>query len=158
MASTLLESYGKDVSRKLAFRISRRSFMGRLGKGAVAASLGGAGVALLSQSPALAHSCPCSNCGYSIGCNNLTGNNQCPLDTCQCGCWCTNVSSGTCITGIREWCDCCGGCSQGCRCVDGLPTCCYHKEYAGGCGTLNQTHIMCRFHRCVEGFMCERWD
>lgn len=158
---TRLERMSDTYSRRLAGRVSRRSFFGRLGQGAIAATLGSVGVDLLSR-PAQAHSNWCqSNC--SIGCAKLTGTNWCPADTCECGCWCIRVSSSTCTSTYREWCDCCGGCNDSNRgCVggsDGLthPTCLFHKEYSGGCGTLGSTHIKCRRHQCVKDYMCERF-
>lgn len=161
MNATLLETFSKHSSTYLAGRVSRRSFMGRLGRGAIAATLGGAGATLLLNQRAEAHTCPCSNCGNSIGCGTLTGvQGSCPSDTCQCGCWCINVSSDKCASGIREWCDCCGGCAEGsggCRCVNGIPTCCYHKEWPEGCGSAD-THIKCRYHKCVSSSQCERFS
>lgn len=153
---THLESLSNRASRRLAGRISRRSFMGRVGKGAIAATLGSAGANLL-LAPAIAHDNPCQ-AGCSIGCATLTGSNNCPSGSCNCGCWCIRVPSGTCSSTYREWCDCCGGCQGNLKCVEGSdglthPSCYNHKAWPEGCDDL---HIKCRRHRCVSLSDCER--
>lgn len=45
-SSTWLEELADSIARGLAGRVSRRSFLGRVGVGAVAASLGSVGVAV----------------------------------------------------------------------------------------------------------------
>lgn len=167
---TRLAGISETVSRSLAARVSRRSFFGRLGSGAVALSLGSAGATLLSQQDAIAHStCGCGLCTAapsndccsgrdSIGCGNLPGWNQnsCPTNSSLCGCWVISVATSTCSSGLREWCDCCGGCGTptDCHCYtadDGQfsPSCCRHKFYTGGTGD-SCSHIKCRRNRCVN--------
>jgi hypothetical protein len=154
---TLLETLSNSFAQGLAMRISRRSTLGRLGRGAIAISLGGAGAALLAPGEAFA-SCSCCTTGNnSIRCQCLAGgSNACPSDTCQCGWWC--VSDSTCSSGHKFWTDCCGGCNNGglCTCitdcVDGTvrPSCCWTKEWGCGCGTVGSqfSHIKCRIHIC----------
>jgi hypothetical protein len=156
MSETYLESLSNRLARGLATRVSRRSAVGRLGRGAIAVSLGSAGAAIFVGGAA-AHTCNCSNCSNSVRCECLPGgSNNCPSGSCQCGWWC--VSDGTCPSGHKFWIDCCGGCNSGqaCNCVvdcvDGQqrPTCCHHKEWGCGCGTVGSefSHIKCRIHVC----------
>ena len=155
-----LETLSEEIARGFAQRVSRRSFLGRLGKGMIAASLGAGGAAILAED-AFAHACNCERCDCSIGCAALPGHNSnsCPPGTCTCGCWCV---SGESCPAFREWCDCCGGdyCNpHGCRCVTGTdgctrPSCCHHKEWPGGCGS-SSWHIACRRSQCVSAGQCE---
>lgn len=159
-----LENLHESISRALAGRISRRSFMGRLGKGMIAASLGTAGGVLVrAESAEGSHGgCPsgCTKCACSVSCSYLPGWNQasCPTNgygTCACGSWC--FSTAECGSGIRRWTDCCGinycnvNPGGGCRCISSVsrPACCYHKTYGGGCGDSNSI-IACRSHQCVS--------
>ena len=158
-----------SAARYIANRMSRRSFLGRLGQGAIVTAMGTSGLTLLAQS-AFAHSpnpCVCGQCTGdngnccsrdSIGCGSLPGwndSNNCPPGSELCGCWTVTVSSGTCASGIREWCDCCKGCGTpaNCQCItgdDGLthPSCCRHKFYTGFQANACD-HIRCRRRRCV---------
>lgn len=154
-----------NLARRLATRTSRRSFIGRVGQAALVGAAASTGLGVLGAREALAHNSGCGSCSgivgfpqnccdqLTVGCKNLTGVNACPSNTCNCGCWIVNVSTSTCGSGRREWCDCCGECGSGgqCNCVDvnGTlhPTCCRHKEYSG-CATCSG-HIHCRKHRCV---------
>lgn len=156
----------QSAARSLASRTSRRSFIGRIGRTAVLAATTGAFLGTVGVEEGLAHhwgGCgSCQNppigggcCGQNtIGCANLTGSNSCPGNTCNCGCWTITVSSSTCASRRREWCDCCGGCADGSNCncitVGGVPhpTCCRHKEWNDGCQGCAK-HIKCRRHRCV---------
>lgn len=159
--SSLLESSSDAFARRLAQRVSRRSFLGRVGKGAiVAATAGVAGVALLDVG-AFAHVNPCQET-CSISCESLPGHNanSCPGSTNTCGCWCINVSSVCGATGIREWCDCCGDnyCQGNRQCVEGTdnrthPSCYNHDAYGPG-----SEHIACRRHHCVTQSQCARFD
>jgi hypothetical protein len=123
MEATILEGLASQTARRMAARISRRSFVGRAGLGLVAASMGGAGTALLFPEVAEAHTCPSGcNCSESVTCVALTGVNGCPSGTCECGCW--TVSDCTRCPGqpncVKSWCDCCGGtyCNpHPCHCV-----------------------------------------
>jgi hypothetical protein len=158
-----LESAAEIVSRRLANTISRRSFLGRLGVGAVAATVGNGASALIFTRSAYAHTNPCQS-GCSISCGTLTGSNACPAGTCNCGCWCVRVSTSICQSTLRHFCDCCGGdyCNapgHGCRCIqgsDGLthPSCCLHKLWPDGCGVQGEWHIACRTLGCLNS--CNR--
>jgi hypothetical protein len=160
--SSRLEGLASWTSRGLAQRVTRRSALGRLGRGAVALSLGGAGVAFLAEE-ASAHnvntcnSCDtnnanCSPCCYnnSVTCGTLTGNyGSCPSGSYDCGYWeYTDSSCGT-ANNLRRWTDCCGSCSEGSigRCIGGAPTCCNHKEWPQQ-GGLCTDHIRCRYTFC----------
>ncbi len=157
--TTRTEALSDAISRRIAARISRRSFLGRVGKGAIAASLGGAvAESLLNPPTALA---VCSGINCSVQCSHLPGwgSNTCPTGTCECGCWCIN---GPGCANYKEWCDCCGGdyCNpHGCRCISSCgttyPSCCLTKDWSPqGCG--NSTwHIACRTSKCVTGAQCE---
>lgn len=146
---SMLEELSESISRALAARVSRRSFLGRMSTGAVAASIGTTAV-VLTRPPAAAactHNC-------SISCVDLTGSNNCPSNrytTCTCGSWC--FSDSGCASGIRRWEDCCGinycNVAGGCRCVSGYPTCCNTKTYSDGCGTVGQSVVVCRLRFCV---------
>jgi hypothetical protein len=152
--TTGLEKVGGDFSRFFASRVSRRSFLSRVGVGAVALTMGGtAGEALVER--AHAHSsCNCGACSGTCGCNNsvtcanLTGSNVCPSGSCICGCWWVSYSG--CASGFREWCDCCMGCGS-CSCHSGAPSCCNHKFYSSRstCST-GCNHIKCRRWRCIS--------
>lgn len=126
---SLIEGAAAGLSRAAAGRVSRRSFLGRLGRFTVVAAGAGSGLALLTD-PALAvcgdfncdcagrpgdsgcgsgRSCPsCQKCGHSVTCKGLTGvTGACPPGTRTCGSWTCNCGSGTCGGGLREWVDCC---------------------------------------------------
>jgi hypothetical protein len=177
--TTRLEGLSESVSRSLAGRVSRRSFLGRLGKGAIAASLGASSAALLrtpsSAQAALICSGSSNNC--SIACDYLKGWvvpysdrgkdlwNYCPTGTCKCGSWVVKVIQTTCGSTYRRWTDCCdtqkswcpahGGCNCNSTGADGNhhPSCCNTKEWGScandDCGKQGQTKIVCRFHKCV---------
>lgn len=159
MTDTKLERYSKVATTRLARSVSRRSFIGRVGRGAIAASLGSAGAALLANNSALAHTggCGCADgCGLSVSCDNLPGHmhNSCPSGSCGCGCWCCSTTG--CASGYREWCDCCGGCSGGAGCANGKPTCYNHAVWSNGCN--GHIHIKCRRKNCVPRSSCGAID
>jgi hypothetical protein len=156
-----LEETSGSLTRALASRTSRRSFMGRLGRGAIAASLGAAGAQLLA--PAAAQAVGCGSCsGCSIGCGNLNqwNRNSCPPGSCSCGSWVIRVASSTCSSTLRRWTDCCntGWCGDhaggNCNSIgdDGRrhPSCCNPREYFNGSCNANG-RIVCRRHSCVTG-------
>lgn len=149
-----VESWTDAASRNLANRISRRSMISRLGKTAMALTLGSAGVSLLAD-PASAHFSPtCGSCSgsccssNSVLCANLPGHNanSCPSGSCECGYW--TVSQPGCPgTGLRKWTDCCLG-GDPCTCPGGTPSNCRHKTYSQGC-TDCWHHIRCRKYVCL---------
>lgn len=154
--TTRAEQVSDLIARSLAQHVSRRSFLGRLGKGVVAASLGAAGAeALLRPPTALGVNCGVNNC--SVQCSHLPGWNQnaCPTGTCECGCWCLISANPGCPNSHTQWCDCCGGsyCNGGanCKCVSSCgttyPSCCLTKDWSGGCGD-SSWHIACRKSNC----------
>lgn len=158
------------VARRLAARVSRRTFMARLGQGMIALSLGSAGAVAFAEGALADPVCACGRCTSvpftgesccgrnSVTCRTLTGTNACPSGTCICGCWWVNVSTSSCASGLLEWCDCCGACQSGgaCACVTGsdgrrYPTCCTHKWWTSKdvCGDCT-SHIKCRRQRCIS--------
>ena len=160
---TWLEGIADAISRGLAARVSRRSFVGRAGLGAVAASLGGVGVSLTRAETArgVALACPGGcNCACSTQCGNIFPGNPggtCPSPTCKCGTWCFHDS--VCGSGYRRWDDCCSinycNAHGGCRCVSGRASCCNHKTYPEGCGN-SASIIVCRTAQCVPVSNCVR--
>jgi hypothetical protein len=147
---TKLENGSERVMRRLAIRVSRRSFLGTLGRGAVVATIGGVASSVILEGEAQAHSCGCSGC--SVHCQTLTGNNRCPNNTSVCGCWC--IADSGCAN-YKEWCDCCGDtyCQNHPRqCINGNPSCCNHRFYS----TTSDVHIACRRYRCVSLSKCDR--
>jgi len=151
---TRLEALAEQVMRKLSVKMSRRAVIDRLGKQAIAVSVGGAGVAILA-SPAYAHvgggcgSCQGSCCGPdSVWCSTLTGVNACPSGSVGCGSW----IAGTCAGGATlRYADCCGGCNNGasCTCIGGAPSCCRHQvHHNGAIDDCSTQHIKCRRSFC----------
>jgi hypothetical protein len=163
-ADTWLEDVTEAIARALAARVSRRSFLGRVGKGTIAVALGGsAGAALMNADSAFGThaNCNCQNCSCSASCNQLWGTNACPTvafgacaDACACGSWC--FSDSGCPSTIRRWEDCCGinycNCSGGPRCAGSpsRPVCVHHKTYSGGCGTIGTSQVVCRQTACTS--------
>ena len=139
------------LSRAIARRTSRRSFLGRVGRTAVVLSLGSAGV-MLREEPAWASCGDCiGNCcgSDSIFCFNLPGGqNACPSGTCECGSW--TEADSHCPAGFKRFTDCCGNCASGkdCACINGTPTCCRHKTHSGGCDGCS-SFIKCRIVACI---------
>ena len=156
-SSSNFESVGERMSRVLAGRISRRSLLAELGKGSILLStVGIGGTLVLDQTDAEAHAaCPCPNgCGATISCADLTGDNACPSGTCGCGWWVTCDQSQ--CTYRKVWSDCCStgsACDGGAQCVNGQPTCYWHKLYDCGCGTAS-AHNKCRRWYCTGGGSC----
>ena len=162
--STLMRERSTDESvevltRWLADRTPRRAFLGRIGRGLVASSVGGAAALSLFTERAYAGGCGCYG-DVSVSCDCLPGGtNACPSGTCECGCWttCTSMCTGCNNT---QWCDCCNtsagtpSCVQGCGPDPGRPKNCFNKEWSGGCGTVNQTQIRCRHWFCSTGSAC----
>jgi hypothetical protein len=175
-----LESMSNRVSRTLAGRVTRRSFLSRLGRGAIAVSLGSAAGATFLAGVAGGHTpdppADCGDCGPhalecctsgrdSISCQELNGHNQniCPGSSESCGSWCITVSTSTCSSGFRKWTDCCGNAycdgGQNCHCENdpggtSRQSCCRHKFYTGGQMTSSNQHIACRKHACVSS-LCD---
>lgn len=135
---SLLEQQGQKASMGLASRVSRRSFMGRLGSGLAAASVGASAFELIGAGSAAAAT-------NSATCSLIIGTNSCPsYRGCACGCW---------SAGSFNWCDCCDNgqwCNHpghSCHQTSQGPTCCNSKEWTGGCGTRGRTPIICRYKR-----------
>jgi hypothetical protein len=144
------ERSSERFSRVLARRFSRRSFLGNFGKGAIVVASGGAGSVIIDARDATAHAISCQH-NESISCNELTGSNSCPSETCGCGYWFV-CGTAACPGIAKVWSDCCAAtssaCANLCRCVNGWPRCCNHKQWDQGCGELNVTHIKCRRWYC----------
>lgn len=149
---TWLEDLSESALRGFAMRVSRRSFLGRLGRGAIAASLGAAAGSLLLAEDALSHAPPPGCSGCAVTCAQLTGQNECPGSTSVCGCWCI---SGAGCANYKKWCDCCGDayCQGRRQCVNGAPSCYNHRAYS----STGDTHIACRRWRCTSASNCERF-
>jgi hypothetical protein len=143
--SSAFDALGEQLSRRLAAGFSRRSFFGSLGKASVA--LAGAGTGILID----ADQVQAAYCGHtsSTSCNNLTGSNSCPANTCGCGYW--KLCDQQACANAKVWSDCCAQYSCSCRCTsDGWPTCCFTKEWAQGCGS-SSSRIVCRRWYCSTG-------
>jgi hypothetical protein len=144
------------ASRSLAGRFSRRSFIGRLGLGVVAASLGESGLSLMRPGLAGATIASCGTC--SVSCNYLPGwlQNSCPTNSCRCGHWC--FTDSTCPSGqTRRWTDCCDlgwcGAHGGCYCVTSKNkvTCCNSRTYSPYDCNPSGAKVVCRFNACNSG-------
>jgi hypothetical protein len=157
-----LELLGSWMSTRLAQRVTRASALGKLGRSAVAVSLGSAGVAFLAQEAGAHNVCAyqgcdtnnpnCSPCCYnlSVTCGSLTGNyGSCPSGSYDCGYWEYTDNSCNTANHLRRWTDCCGSCSEGSigDCRGGAPHCCNHKEYPQQ-GGICSDHIRCRYTFC----------
>jgi hypothetical protein len=154
---TALERLADRSTRGLGARLSRRSFMGRLGRGVVAVSLGSAGVELVRSPAASAAACPPGcDCSCSIVCAKLPGwtTNACPPNSCACGHWI--FFDNSCSSGLRKFHDCCGTgwCADhgGCKCVtfENRPTCCNNRAYSNGSCFPSPGTVVCRYHECVS--------
>lgn len=129
-----------QLSQRMADRVSRRSFLGKLGAAGVAASVGTSAQILYSPQRA--------NAAVSEFCGNVMSTQYCNTNVgCYCGCW--NASG-------CSFCDCCdntGWCGNHGGCHNshlGNPVCCNKKEWSSpaGCGTVNKTTIICRDEFC----------
>src|SRR5216683_741281 len=153
--SVLLDRITDRMSRALAARVPRRAFLGKVGRYAAAAAVGGTASTLLWQDSALA-ACGTPPCGWgeSVSCECLFGISRCPSNTCECGCW-NECNPGRCPSPqFTKWCDCCWtttpnpcGCIMSCSC---RPNNCFTKTWPdGNCGTINVTKVRCRHFTCV---------
>lgn len=138
------------LTRHIAAKSPRRSFLGKLGRLSLAAVAGSAAAVRLLEETAYGHS-SCCGASHSVSCSCLTGVNGCPSGTCECGCW--SACDAKCGDRVTRWCDCCdtSGCTK--DCVAGCnnePKCCFHKPYSGGCGTIGETHVRCRKWSCTQ--------
>jgi hypothetical protein len=126
---SLIGGAAAGLSRAAAERVSRRSFVGKLGRFGIVAAGAGVGLGVLSNTAwavctdfncdcagregdsgcGSGRGCPgCEKCGHSLTCKALTGiGGACPSGTRTCGSWTCNCGSGTCGGGVREWVDCC---------------------------------------------------
>jgi len=173
MPTSQLQRATAGLSTKVASRVSRRSFLGRVGRLTMVMAAAGTIVGITAEE-AFALQCDCdgrrcdagctgsrtapSGCrtgGHSVTCNGLTGTGgQCPSNSVRCGSWSCSCSTSVCASGTRIWTDCCASCSSAssCRCVrdtDGVlrRTCCNKKCYVGG---SNCSHfIRCRYAQCA---------
>jgi hypothetical protein len=150
------DAASERFARGLANRMTRRSFLGDVAKGGIALAAGGAFAGVAGVDDAAASHCGgCNSCsGNSITCNCLTGTNDCPANTCECGWW--DTSGGPCSSGCTRWIDCCKDCetNRTCRhnCSDNCNRkCCNPKTWCGGCGTQGSTRVHCRKHTCPGG-------
>lgn len=150
-----VEQLGERVSRQLASRFSRRSFIGSVGRGSIVLTLGG-GAFAARASIAGAHANPCAE-GLSVSCHQLTGQNVCPSGTCGCGYWELCGQPECAANYAMRWRDCCvtdaGWCEGRRRCVNNAPSCYHHKEYPQGCRN-NIGAIRCRAWQCVYNAKC----
>jgi len=172
------------MSRRLATRYPRRSFLGRVGRYATAAAVGGTASAMLWQDSAIAklaaaprtctsrtcngtnHTSPCCHdskaacSSESVTCSCLTGSNLCPSGTCQCGCWTVCDNSRCTFPNSSMFCDCCEtGSPPASSCHSGCSctvSSCFTKEWSNppGCGTVGTTVIRCRELFCQNHPTC----
>ncbi len=156
--SALLDRITDRMSRALAARVPRRTFLGKVGRYTAAAAVGGTASTLLWQDSALA-ACGTPPCGYSssVSCQCLFGSpsGACPSNTCECGCWVECNHTRCASPHWTQWCDCCWTSTPNrCDCIGSCscrPNNCFTKEWGGGCGTINVTVIRCRTFSCVNG-------
>jgi hypothetical protein len=153
--SRSIDGLAERLSRALADRYSRRSFLGGVGRTSAVLALGG-GATLAWPGVANAHNNPCRE-DLSVTCYRLTGTNDCPSDTCGCGYW-ELCGVSPCSSGqAKRWTDCCAeehyGCENRRGCVDHAPTCFNHKDYKQGCRNEIGA-IRCRMWRCVNTSRC----
>src|SRR6266702_6180836 len=151
---SVVDRWAREMSRGMANRYPRRSFLGKVGRYAAAAVAGGSASVLLLQEPALAVGCGCG-ATHSVSCLCLTGSNTCPSGTCQCGCWSACDTSRCPSPHSIQWCDCCNKSSHGSACVascSNLPKNCFSKEWSGGCSTGHS--IRCRKFSCLNNPTC----
>jgi hypothetical protein len=136
-----------STSVKAANRLTRRSFIGRLGIGA--AALGTGGLVGIPQATAAGAS-PSFCAGESVTCNILYGKNGCAGGLCNDGSWC--VGPGNCDyveCGATRWHDCCIRSSQcGCHYVSGYPSCCNGCVWGVNCSARTGWVVRCRYHTC----------
>lgn len=149
-----LDIAGERMSRQLATRFGRRSFLGYLGRGTVGLALVGFGTrAAVAPPEAAAH----GRCGrLSVTCARLTGNNTCPPGTCYCGYWfqCHRPCGRGNVARMMDCCSMGDTCEGRSRCDD-VVTCWHHKVYSQGCGSLNPPYsrrksIRCRVIECTS--------
>jgi hypothetical protein len=144
--SSTFDALAEQLSRRMAAGFSRRSFFGSLGKASV--TLAGAGAIGLIDADRV-QAAYCGGHTVSTSCSNLTGNNDCPANTCGCGYW--RICDTAC-NNAKVWSDCCAQYSCTCHCTsDNWPTCCFTKEWSQGCGTLNASKVICRRWYCSTG-------
>jgi hypothetical protein len=153
-SASAVNSGGERLSRFLARRFSRRSFLGVVGGSGLA--MVGAGT--IGVSTAEANACGCS--GLSVTCYDYAGTSTCPSWTCECGFW-DMCPGGTADDSpcpadhpVKRWHDCCDGQCNDFRCYGGAPSCCNPKAYGGGCGTVGSTLTRCRYWSCQTNAAC----
>jgi hypothetical protein len=137
----------ENTTRRVANRITRRSFIGRA---ALATSaVGAGGLAFKSSYAPASNAYPCRVCCDSTTCG-CTPCHGCPSGTCAGGSWYECTSH--CPTGYyTRYRDCLSGnCSTYCGC-DGRPGCYYNTPY-GSCG--GHTKVWCRSITCLGPAPC----
>jgi hypothetical protein len=138
----LLDAVVEAGTRRVANRVSRRAFLGRLGGALVAVGTGGS--VFWSASPAQADSCGCTHSGHSTSCVI----NGCPSGSWNCGAW--YVCTSNCVGGerMKKYLDCCKtSCTQGCG-SDGYPRCCYDAPYMSGTQKVYCRAAFCTNYTC----------
>lgn len=152
----LVDRLAASMSRTMAMKFARRSFLGRVGVYATAA-VGGAASTLLLQEPALAlapANCGC-NGDTSVTCVCLTGTNACPSGTCECGCWTACNTDFCALPNSVSFCDCCNTSSHSSTCVQDCsskPSNCFGQEWTGTCSP--GFTIRCRQYSCHGNPSC----
>jgi hypothetical protein len=153
----LIDRLASGASRAMAARLPRRSFLGKVGRFSMAAFAGGAASVLLGQESALAGACGCC-CADSVSCHCLTGHNECPSSTCECGCWnaCDNYRCS--FPNSTHWCDCCNTSSgHSARCVSrcsNRPSNCNPIAHTNNARCNPGYTIRCRKYTCIRPPSC----
>lgn len=148
-----LDRFIGEAGIRTANRLSRRSFIGRVGATSVGLATAGLVVGVDSAEALCA--------GESITCRQLTGNNGCASGDCYDGGWTVPNNScdaaTQCGSNTTTWHDCCKRRSVcGCSYPQGLPSCCndcvWNNQYQGApwCGDGSQTQwvVRCRWYSC----------
>lgn len=141
---TLISASAGGIAERLASRVTRRSFLGRVGRFALVLAGSGTVVGAISKGAraTLLGPCDCSDelqcdstctgvrprpsgCAspydHSISCNKLIGRASCPTNpaTVHCGHWVCSCPTSIRPSGMSRWHDCCASAGQ----CAGLSTC-----------------------------------
>jgi hypothetical protein len=166
---TFISASVGGIAERLASRVTRRSFLGRVGRFALVLAESGTLLGAISKGAqaTLLGPCDCSNergcdsgctgsrpcptncanppptggCDHSISCKGLVpGTNGCPTGSTHCGHWACSCT--TCTSGVSRWHDCCDTANQ---CASSS-TC--------SCDVLDTDGVRrptCCFKRCYNG-------